>query len=558
MSSGRRPLRRPVVSQYTIIGFALLFIIAVSTVKLNLHAISVGTVQLNPLINDAPLPLDESSKKQGRPLLFNVKDLKNIELAHGTFYFGPHSQEADIDHNYNPSLNSIQMELLDDDEHIDIEKEKERCARYGLEILNQTEPKRRRLFAGWLISDDSMEVLKAVSTESYNIYHTVSYVEAFKAHNLSPRTMNYYDPGDQPSGNLNTLLQLFGPKTKVSVDYYNTTMNEVYAAGEPFHSELFMDYVQREGNTYRWALNGMRHDDIGIIGDADEVFTRDFLRAMQICDVEEFRVKERGCANACVTASTLVFESSPECLTNGRRWFHPNAVLGECVVNVGDSTLHPPVLREFSKNESDLTKDQHGLRMQQGSDSLWHGTDIRLLYAGGTYSMADGSATAYHFHNYFKNAEEIHLKYATYGHAKGDRAFNMPIWSLADDIQVGVDCVNNIGDRSLSFNNTGSSVLPIYYMNDINRNRRHEQWHSIVKGEEDYWQKKIDGMQDLENEGVSCWLDCGDRAGFCPFFCGKKGLCCSSFAWDPNNQPPECLNGTIGCDNGQCCVATKE
>ena len=83
--------------------------------------------------------------------------------------------------------------------------------------------------------------------------------------------MNYYDPGDQPSGNLNTLLQLFGPKTKVSVDYYNTTMKEVYAAGEPFHSELFMDYVQREGNTYRWALNGMQHEDIGIIGDADEV-----------------------------------------------------------------------------------------------------------------------------------------------------------------------------------------------------------------------------------------------------------------------------------------------
>jgi hypothetical protein len=134
----------------------------------------------------------------------------------------------------------------------------------------------------------------------------------------------------------------------------------------------------------------------------------------------------------------------------------------------------------------------------------------------------------------------------------------MPIWSLADDIQVGVDCVNNIGDRTLSFNNTGSSVLPIYYMNDINRNRRHDQWHSIVKGEEDYWQKKIDGMQDLENEGKSCWLDCGEKAGFCPFFCGKKGLCCSSFVWDPNNQPPECLKGTIGCDTGQCCVATKE
>ena len=82
MSGVSRPLCRPVVSQYTIIGFALLFIIiAVSTVKLNLHAISVGTVQLNPLINDAPLPLDELSKKQGRPLVFNVKDLKTYTTS---------------------------------------------------------------------------------------------------------------------------------------------------------------------------------------------------------------------------------------------------------------------------------------------------------------------------------------------------------------------------------------------------------------------------------------------------------------------------------------------
>ena len=488
--------------------------------------------------------------------------LESVRLAHGTFFFGPHSQEAKIIPTYpfSSSLNEAQVGLLGD-EDIDVEKERERCARYNFELLNGTHPKRRRLFAGWLVGDDSLEVLKAVSTEAYNVFHTVSYVEAFRAHNLSPRRMRYYDP-EKPSDDLNTLLQLFGPKTKVSVDYYNTSMHEQYAAGEPFHGELFMDYVQREGNTYRWALNGMRPDDVGIIGDADEVFTRDFLRAMQICDVPEFRPGQ-DCNMAQVKASTLVFESSPECLTKDRRWFHPDAVLGECVDNVGDPSLHPPTEREYSKDANDTTKGQHGLPTEGSFEArdprfpLWHGTDIRMLFRGNEYGMRDGSATAYHFHNYFKSAEEIHLKYATYGHAKGDRAYNMPIWALADDLKVGVGCANGRGDRTLDFNNTGSSVLPIYYMNDVNRDNRHRHWQSIVQGEEDYWQKRIDAMQDLENAGEHCWLDCGERAGECPFFCGKKGLCCASAVWDKNNRAPEC-GDNLGCDDGQCCVAAPE
>ncbi len=507
----------------------------------------------------------------GLPLAFDASRLESVHLAHGTFFFGPHSMEANVDPDYpfSSSLSEDQMGLLND-EYIDVEKERERCARYNFELLNETHPKRRRLFAGWLVGDDSLEVLKAVGTEAYNVFHTVSYVEAFRAHNLSPRRMRYYDP-DKPSNDLNTLLQLFGPDTKVSVDYYNTSMHEQYAAGEPFHGELFMDYVQREGNTYRWAMNGMRPNDVGIIGDADEVFTRDFLRAMQVCDVPEFRPGQ-DCKMAQVKASTLVFESSPECLTKGRRWFHPDAVLGECVDNVGDRSLHPPSEREYSKDANDTTKGQHGLRRDVNlrdrvdhSESpppgkgypLWHGTDIRMLFQGNQYGMRDGSATAYHFHNYFNSAEEIHLKYATYGHAKGDIAYNMPIWALADDLKVGVGCANGKGDKTLDFNSMGSSVLPIYYTNQDNRDNRHRHWQSIVRGEEDYWQKRIDAMQDLENGGMHCWMDCGERAGECPFFCGKKGLCCASAVWDKNNRAPEC-GDNLGCDDGQCCVVAPK
>jgi hypothetical protein len=347
----------------------------------------------------------------------------------------------------------------------------------------------------------------------------------------------------------------------VSVDYYNTSMAEQYykLGSQPFHGELFMDYVQREGNTYRWAMNGMRHDDIGIIGDADETFTRDFLRAMQVCDFPEFR-KGQDCKMAQVKASTLVFESSPECLTRGRRWFHPDAVIGECVDNVGDGSYHPPAAREYFIDENDMINNQHGLRraVQRAPPPgkgypLWHGTDIRMLFQGKEYGMDDGSATAYHFHNYFTSAKEIHLKYATYGHAKGDAAYNMPIWALADDLKLGVGCANgDVGDSTLTFNKTGSAVLPIYYTNIDNRDKRHRQWQDIVRGEEDYWRKRIDEMHDLENEGKHCWMACGERAGECPFYCGRRGLCCASATWD--NQPRG-LCGDLGCDDGQCCVA---
>ena len=66
----------------------------------------------------------------------------------------------------------------------------------------------------------------------------------------------------------------------------------------------------------------MRDDDIAIMRNADEIFTRDFLRAMQICDIAEFR-PDQNCKAPKVIANTVVFESSPNCPTKDRRWHHP-------------------------------------------------------------------------------------------------------------------------------------------------------------------------------------------------------------------------------------------
>jgi hypothetical protein len=389
-----------------------------------------------------------------------------------------------------------QRALLDDDE-IDIEKEKERCANYNFGYDGRTE--RRRLFLGTLLADDSFEVLKAVSTEVYNMFHTVSFIESNVTHNLSPREMRFYDP-DKPSPNLYKLYQIYGPKTKVSVDYYSCHMQGGH--------DLLRDFTQREGNNFRWKMNGMTVDDIAIVGDTDETFTRDFLRALQICDVPNFRPGQ-DCNNPGFKASTFVFESTPECLTKGRRWFHPDAMIGECVDQIGDITKHPFGKREWPHPDK-VHKHTvyHGYRLKgYGGDAdyskyheenkfenghvpypLYYATDQRME-GGSMIQKKDGSPAGYHFHNFFESQQEIHHKYLTYGHAWGG-ANEKPIWELHEDIALGVDCFRGKYEKAHRFDEIKkevSSERPIYYINEKNRLARHEKWGQVIHDDENWW-----------------------------------------------------------------------
>jgi len=427
--------------------------------------------------------------------VYELEQLKKQRLLHGTFFFGRHSQEIEIDSNYKPKWNSIQKQMLDDDT-INVEKEKERCERYGYSLSNETHPRRRRLFLGALIADDSMKVIEAVGTEAYNIFHTVSFIESNVTQNQTPRKWKYNNP---PSDELNELYQLFGPKTKVSVDYYVTALKE--------KNDMLMEFLFREGNTYRWALNEMRKDDVGILLDADETFSRDFLRAMQICDVPAFR-PDQNCRKPKVIASTMVMESSPNCITKDRRWFHPDAILGECVEQVGNSTLHPPTKRQWN--------DRHGRRLPGYGQSfnysmyvkeglgpnnmypLWAAVDFRMEEGGEMVEMADASPTGYHFHNFFESAEEIQFKYHTYGHPQKN-AMDVPIWELDIDLHHAVDCARGTSKKTLDFNESGSSALPIYFMNEEVRKNRHQLWQNIVKADEERWNKKSNDEEEAHD-----------------------------------------------------------
>ena len=191
----------------------------------------------------------------------------------------------------------------------------------------------------------------------------------------------------------------------------------------------------------------MRPDDVAIVADADETFTRDFLRALQICEIPAFG-NDQDCHKPKLLGSSMVFESSSECIRKDTRWHHPDAVLGACVELIGNSTLHPTAIREWTKsaeNESDTNsikvQSSHGSRREgyglfgnfslvnYSNYPLWSAEDIRSESGGEMVAKADGSPTAYHFHNFFDRANDIHFKYYTYGHFVMD-AMKIPFWNL--------------------------------------------------------------------------------------------------------------------------------
>eukprot|EP00986_Skeletonema_menzelii_P005034 scaffold1778_cov135-Skeletonema_menzelii.AAC.3 len=438
-----------------------------------------------------------------------MNKLKRISFPHGSFFFGSDSHQIKIPESdvfdSSASWSAIQREMLDDDsEIINVEEEKKRCASYDFDFpSNAAMPlKRRRLFYGALISGDSEEVIKATSMEQYNIYHTVSLIESNSTHNLSPKKWRFFGSEDA-SKQLHWLYQLFGPKTKVSMDYYVTSLTS-----EDDFVPMDLDYYQREGHVYRWKLNGMRPDDVAIIGDLDETFSRDFLRALQICDVPQFRPGQ-SCREPKVFGSTLIFESSPECAWKGRRWFHPDAILGECVDQIGDTKLHPPTKREMWESHGDRLEgyghfedyskyDANVLAglddNMEGQGPLWLPHEFRVE-AGGEDAMKNDewkSPSAYHFHNFFMSGEEVRFKYSTYGHAN-ENALVKSLRHIHDagDLMLAVMCAlgNHTENTESGFESIPGTARPIYYLNKEARLARHSLWQDVVrKDEEKYGQ----------------------------------------------------------------------
>jgi hypothetical protein len=209
---------------------------------------------------------------------------------------------------------------------VDEHENSERCNRYGF-FYNGTTPKSRRIFYGANIADEPWELLTIVAAEAYGIFEGMVYVEANRTHNFDPRPFKRLHNND-------TIRRLFGAR-HVQVRGFVDENGRV--------RELDRDNMQRNEIVRGWKELGMTPDDIGYIADPDETFSRDFLRAVQVCDgIDAFNYEKHRCGKAAkLVSSTRVFEMTPECTAYNRNWFHPDMMLGACIEQIGDERLNP-------------------------------------------------------------------------------------------------------------------------------------------------------------------------------------------------------------------------
>jgi hypothetical protein len=310
--------------------------------------------------------------------------------------------------------------------------ESERCERYGW-TYDKSRTKRRRIFAGSLIADDSWHAIGFGAMESYGIYSALALVESNRTPMFYERKLRFGTDSD----NVQKLQSgIYGPDTRVTVDYHVDENSGIVG--------LIRDMMPREMILHRWKQSGMQADDIGLVMDLDEMFSRDFLRAAQICDVPSFRLDEQDCRRVKLISRALVFEVSPECIRgNNLYWGHPDMIIGKCVDQIGDADTHKPP-RRVHFNDGWRAEGYYGKYLMMPNTTqfpLWNAADFRMI-PGFKQPGSNITHTGYHFHNFFTSFDQIRLKYETYSHpVQGAR--NMALGELHQDVDLFVKCAMN-------------------------------------------------------------------------------------------------------------------
>mmetsp|Transcript_1808 Transcript_1808/g.6465 ORF Transcript_1808/g.6465 Transcript_1808/m.6465 type:complete len:692 (-) Transcript_1808:92-2167(-) len=147
----------------------------------------------------------------------------------------------------------------------------------------------------------------------------------------------------------------------------------------------------REHIRHAWLRDGIGKDDIGFIGDCDEVPRRDFIAALKWC----LPFDGMPCNNGKLIGRSLQHNHYFQCIDPKREYYwHPDAVRGEC-------------LGVIPKDSTD------GVPLMPSDQSVpWSGEDVRTR-AGGVQVSAP---TGWHFSSFLPK-KDIVEKYRSYAHA---------------------------------------------------------------------------------------------------------------------------------------------
>lgn len=381
----------------------------------------------------------------------------------------------------------------------------QRCKEYGFQY-NPNKRINRRIFYGALIADETWELLDITSTESYGIFSGIVFVESNRTQNLTPRPFRHTHD-TQP---LKTM-------------FHAPVLMMQYVQESQEHLELEYEHSQRQQILLGWKQLGMLPNDVGMIADSDEMFTRDFLRAVQSCDqikmlmynntdvTDDGTVDGDGDASSfsghfCqhqyvkLIGTTQVFESSPECVTDERSWFHPDMILGHCIEGIGDHVPAPrqqnlPLFRA-SGYGADCDDYEYEKNVTNPKDFIsWNAGDFRRGCGGDVVSRiyekgVRSKYTAFHFHNFFVSFNQTRFKHQTYGHPDKD-AQTKSVDQMHEDIALMYRCVKNIPDSSSDHYNrvvggfdATLDFRPIYFHDDEYRRRRHAHVQQMIEIDE--------------------------------------------------------------------------
>jgi hypothetical protein len=190
-----------------------------------------------------------------------------------------------------------------------------RCTAFGVQPHNEPIP--RRIFFGSMLADENMDVIKVNAIETHGIYEVMALVESNTTHMATPRKMRFRDTSE---ADLLHYSNMFGNQTRVIVDYWLEDMPDL----------IWMNREVEQRNTIVkiWKEAGMTERDVALMADLDEVVSRDFLRALQVCDFPQLRVQpdQPSCQAPKLVLSTIQFEASPFCIRQ-QGWFHPDVIL---------------------------------------------------------------------------------------------------------------------------------------------------------------------------------------------------------------------------------------
>ncbi|KAL7534327.1 hypothetical protein ACHAXR_007929 [Thalassiosira sp. AJA248-18] len=397
-------------------------------------------------------------------------------------------------------LNAVEERPVWDDE-IDPEFDAERCRRY-FSYQNYTKNfsdykarKRRRVFLGSLIADDSWHSLGAIAMETYGVYTAVAFVESNRTQMGTPRKLRFVNGTAEHK--ILVESNIFGPNTPVLMDYF-AYEGDIDAIG----GGLIREHMQRNLIINLWKKAGMTPDDVGVLTDADETLTRDFLRAVQTCDMPELNPETQNCHTAKVIVASMVFEGSPECMTVTRKWMHPDVILGKCIEGIGDDEFKlddSQRQRQFAWRKKEYTLkhgNYSGWPKEKKTYPLWNPADFRRDQGGHKIYFEDVDYlpfrmghTGYHFHNYFETTQQLRKKYMTYGHPIRE-AENMTVDTMHPDLDLMVDCVLGRSTAENKHNTLSTRLeefegrIPIAYGIDGYTMARHMELKAILMNDE--------------------------------------------------------------------------